>query len=426
MLASLLKNRRFLSAIGIYTFSNVLNSAIPFILLPVLTNYLSPADYGILTNLNGLINILIPFISLNLMTSLQVIFVKDKNELGNYISTGLSVMVLLSICFALFLLVFSGQLADLLQVPEEWIVLAVSFALYQNFVEVLLSVWRMEEKAISYGVFRVLRTILEITLALVLIVVNDLRFEGSILAMAYSYGIGAVIALIIVYRKGLIKWTFSRKHANYLINYGVPLIPHVLGSVMIMYTDKVLLTEYHGLASNGIYSVGFMVGQVIGLLQNSFNQAWVPYAFKSLRSGTATEKYKLVKWTYIYFIGILIITILFYFCSPIIFMVLGHEFKEGLSLVLWIALGFAFNGMYKMVSVYFFYYERTKFIGFISMASAAINVVLAILLIPHYSFHGAAISTMLAFFIQFLFTWIWSTKLVSMPWGLLVKSKQDE
>jgi O-antigen/teichoic acid export membrane protein len=76
-----MKWNSFLKNIGIYTLSNVLNAAIPFILLPVLTQHLSTSDYGVISNYNALINILIPFIGLNLMAALQVVYVKNKNEI---------------------------------------------------------------------------------------------------------------------------------------------------------------------------------------------------------------------------------------------------------------------------------------------------------------------------------------------------------
>jgi len=408
---------KLVQSLGIYTIANVINSAIPFLLLPVLTEYLSPEGYGVLTNFNSLINLLIPFVSMNLMTSLQVIYVKKNQEMGSYISTGMLVMLMLTILGAAIFLVFDDQLSAATGVPKAFIAFAAAYATYQNVVEILLSIWRMEDKAWLFGIFRIVRTAVELTIALVLIISFHWSFEGSIYALSYSYGAGALIALIILFRRGYLVWSFKMEHVKHLFAYGAPLIPHVLGSVVILYSDKLAITKFEGLGSNGIYSAGFMVGQAIGLLQNSFNQAWVPYVFNHLKSGEERVKYTIVKWTYIYMIGIIAVTLLFYLCTPLIFYFLGKAFQDGLSLVLWIALGFAFNGMYKMVSVYFFYAEKTQFIAGISIFTAIINVLFLLWMVPHYGYTGAAISTMTAFFIQFILTWIWSTRVINMPWG---------
>lgn len=403
-------------SMGIYTLTNVINSAIPFLLLPLLTIYLSPADYGILTNFNSLLALLIPFISLNLMTSLQVIYVKKSNELTDYISTGIFTTIFLTFVFTAVIFVFSSQISDFTGVPVQFIWFVSIYATFQNIVEVLLSLWRMEDKAIQYGVFRIVRTIIELGLAIILIVYYGKSFSGSIEALAISYGIGTVFTLIYLVKKRILVWTFKRVHLNYLVRYGVPLIPHVLGSVVIMYTDKLALTYYHGLAANGVYSVGFMVAQVIGLLQNSFNQAWVPWVFKELAIGKKSVQKQIVKWTYIYFIGIIVVSLVFYLFTPLIFHFLGKSYAGGMTLVLWIALGFAFNGMYKMVGVYFFYMEKTGTLASISIFTAAINIGLAILLIPSYGFFGAAIGTMISFLIQFLLTWWLGNRIYPMPW----------
>lgn len=358
------------------------------------------------------------------MASLQVIFIKDKAEFPSYISSGMATMGVLTLLFSILLFVFSAQLEELLGVPRRFIYLTAVYATYQNLVEVVLSIWRMEEKALSYGIFRVARTIIELSIAVILITVFGLSFEGTIYALIYSYGAGAIVTIYILFRKGLLVNNIQKRHVMHLITYGLPLIPHVLGGVIVMYSDKLVLTYYHGLTSNGIYSVGFMVGQVIGLLQNSFNQAWVPWVFKKLKSGSHSEKLSVVKWTYIYFIGILVITGLFYLCTPLIFYFLGKSYGAGMELVLWIALGFAFNGMYKMVGVYFFYEERTRPIALVSILTAVVNLGLILWWVPDYGYTGASVATMVALFLQFIATWIWSFSVTKMPWNL--KSEDRE
>lgn len=412
----LLKSK-MVRSLGIYTIANVINASIPFLLLPLLTNYLSTEDYGILTNFKLLIELLIPFISLNLMTSLQVVYVNRNADTGSYISSGLFTMLVLTVVFTLLAIVFSEQIVQGTGVPASFVVMTAIYAFYQNVVEILLSIWRMEDKAVSFGVFRIIRTIIELGIALILIIGFNLSFEGSIYAMSYSYGLGTIVALFILYHHKYLLCSFQWKHVRHLFFYGAPLIPHVLGSVAIVYTDKLVITQYMGLSENGIYSVGFLVGQVIGLLQNSFNQAWVPYVFNGLKAGDDSTKHKIVKWTYIYMIGIVVITLLFYLCTPLIFHFLGKEFRGGMDLVLWIALGFAFNGMYKMVGVYFFYKEKTNFIAVISILTAVINYFFVVWMVPRYGYTGAAIATMTAFFIQFICTWIWSARVQKMPWG---------
>ena len=59
---------------GIYTVSNLAARALPFLLLPVLTRYLTPADYGIVAMFLFSAMVLEPFLTLNLPGALTVKF----------------------------------------------------------------------------------------------------------------------------------------------------------------------------------------------------------------------------------------------------------------------------------------------------------------------------------------------------------------
>ena len=161
-----------------------------------------------------------------------------------------------------------------------------------------------------------------------------------------------------------------------------------------------------------------MVGQIIGLLQTSFNQAWVPWVFQKLKVGKKEDKLRMVKITYLYIIGILIAVFFLWLIMPVIYMFFGKDFQAGMDLVLWVALGFAFNGMYKMVSVYIFYLEKTMIIAFASFGVAIMNVVLNFVFIPEYGPQGAAVATMMSMGTQFFVIWFIASRLIKMPWLL--------
>jgi O-antigen/teichoic acid export membrane protein len=409
-------SKGFLRSMGIYTFSNIVNAGIPFLLLPVLTTYLTTEDYGVLSNFNALANIMIPLIGINLMSSVQVQFLKEEVDFKSYVSTGFYFNILLTLIFTLILAVFSGKVALLTGVPEQFLAFAILYGFFNTVIEVLLAVWRMEDKSWNYGIFRIGRTIVEIALVFLLVLVFRLDFSGSIYAMICSYGAATALAILVLIRKQILWGSFSREYLSHVLRYGIPLIPHSLSAVVIMYADKLILTHYHGLSANGVYSVGFMVGQLIGLLQNSFNQAWVPWVFQKLKKGEEADKVKMVKLTYIYIVAILIAVVLLWLILPWIYMLFGKDFQQGREMVLWVALGFAFNGMYKMVSVYIFYLERTGIIAINTVIAAVLNIALSLLLIPDYGAMGAAYAQMISMFVLFFGTWMLSSRLMKMPW----------
>ena len=79
-------------------------------------------------------------------------------------------------------------------------------------------------------------------------------------------------------------------------------------------------------------------------------------------------------------------------------------------------MGFAFNGMYKMVVNYLFYAEKTQLVALSSIIAACANIFLNLNLIPVYGLTGAAMATLMAFFLQFIMVWGFASRTIEMPW----------
>ncbi|MFK8046295.1 MAG: lipopolysaccharide biosynthesis protein [Crocinitomicaceae bacterium] len=415
MSSSFLKNKLLLS-VGSYTFVNVINKGIPFLLIPILTHYLSPEDMGILTNIESLITILIAVIGINISTAVTRQYVKTDVILKNYVSTSLRVVF---VSFLLITLLFSslaGIIADFTAIPISVIYVLSIYALLDNFVEILLAIWRMEDQPFQYGAVRIARTVLEVSLSLTLVVGYQYNWFGRFIGI-YSSGILiTLLAIFILYKKNVLSGKFDKNYKTHFLNFGLPLIPHTISGVLILYSDKIIITKMIGIEENGLYSVAFTIGMAISLLQNSFNQAWVPWLFKKLALNSSDEDRKLVRITYLYMLAMIGFVLVLWLITPIIYQFIDADFSEGMGVVAIIGLGFGFNGMYKMMVNYLFYAEKTKVISSITIVLAVVNIVLSVLLIPKYGIVGPAYASALTFFMQFLITWYFSNKYHPMPW----------
>jgi O-antigen/teichoic acid export membrane protein len=65
MLNTILRSSLFQSA-GIYTAAHLLTASVPFLLLPILTRYLTPADYGIVAMFQVILGIVSALIGLSI------------------------------------------------------------------------------------------------------------------------------------------------------------------------------------------------------------------------------------------------------------------------------------------------------------------------------------------------------------------------
>jgi len=180
-----------------------------------------------------------------------------------------------------------------------------------------------------------------------------------------------------------------------------------------------------GSIATGIYSVGYQIGMVIGVLVAAFNKAWAPYLFRILsNSPSFNDKVKIVKFSYLYFVSILIIAFLFaYVGNLLIPFFLGENFISSSELIIYFAISFAFDGMYYMVTNYLFFVKKTHVLAYVTFATSVFHIVLLIYLIELNGILGAAQAGLVSYGITFFSVWFLSNKYYPMPWLVVMDRK---
>src|SRR5690554_439730 len=127
---TIIKSKLFKSA-GIYTMTNVINKSIPFFLLPVLTRYLSPTDYGIVSMFGVLVSFVTPFTGLNVHGAIaRMYYEKDTVDIKEYITNSIYILISSTLLVSIIFSMFSRVIASVSSVPIQvlWMIIVVSFA----------------------------------------------------------------------------------------------------------------------------------------------------------------------------------------------------------------------------------------------------------------------------------------------------------
>lgn len=426
MIKRLLNTTLFKNA-GIYTITSVINAAIPFFLLPILTRHLNPEEYGIVSMFTLLITFTIPFVGLSVNGAIaRQYYNKEEFDIRIYVGNCLSILIVSSGLVGIFYMLFSDKISLLTSFPKDMFWTVVVYALSQFIVEILLTSWQVRKKPIPYSLFYISKTILNITLSILLVVVFDVGWKGRIYGQLIAMSIFASLALYLLLKNQWIKYSIKRKYIENALLFGIPLIPHALSGSIISMTDRFFITNMVGLAATGVYTVGYQIGSIINILSLSFNKAYVPWLYEKLNQNNNSTNKKIVKFTYGYFALIIIASLLLGILAPYALnIVLGTQFNESSIYVVWVALGYAFNGMYLMVVNYIFYAQKTKLLASVTFFTAIINIVLNYIFIKAFGPIGAAQATTLTFLLKFIIVWYLSSKVQKMPWNLLNKTKSD-
>ncbi len=404
----------------IYTILQLVNSGIPFLLLPVLTRYLSPEDYGMIATYNTLVGVLSIFVGLSMSGAVGVSFFHLKQEeLKKYIGNVFNILLLSVSSVTIVVMLIEPYLIEKLKLPVLWLYIAILVVWMQMITSINLTLWRSQHKAKPFALYSVVQTLLNISLSLVLIIVLHYGWEGRVTGSASAVIVFGLLSIVFIFKRGYAVVNYSIGYMKDALKFGITLVPHQLALWMRTGVNILLITAIEGVSQTGLYNVGFQFGMIVGVLSFAFNNAYAPYLYEKLKNITPEVQKNLVKFTYMYFAGLIVFAILLStFFVWLIPYFLGDSFHGASEYVYWISLAYAFQGMYHMVVNYIFYAKKNHFLSMVTVSTSIFHVVLSYLLIKHFGAIGAAYALTVSFFLTFILVWRISAKVVEMPWKI--------
>lgn len=284
----MLKGGKFglLSSSILYGLGGAVQRLIGFILLPIFTRYLTPADYGIVGLLIILPALLLPVFSLGLSASISVCyFAKDHlvdrqsviqtARFITYASVGL-MMIMAIIAIDLITRLAVGNLEYRLHTLVAIVTVVFNVLCLPLQLEQQLSGKPLEFVKIS--IVGALCTALASLLAIV-------AFELGAMGILLGNLLGQVVVwlLLLVTRQkagvesnGRLDFVIARD----LVIHGIPMLPSFLLLFVIQSGVRWPLEWSHGVNAVGLYSVGASFGATLTLLTSGFVAAWTPWAMR--------------------------------------------------------------------------------------------------------------------------------------------------
>jgi len=414
---SLLK-ANFFKGFAIYLGSSVINKAIPFLLLPILTKYLTPEEYGILALYQVMISFVMPFIGMGMQNNItRNFFSQSKEFIAKIVFNILVVLTITTVVVTTILSIYLILGGNHFSIPVRWIYALPIMAFMGLINDCNLTILRNSKKPLIYGAFEISKTIIDLSLTILLIVVYSFSWEGRAIGMLVSTVIIGGLSIFRMWENGYLLIKVDKSQINEIFRISLPLIPHALGGVIMAVGDRIIIDQMVGTAEMGIYTVGYQFGMIMTLITTAFNQTWGPWMYELLAQNNEASKNKIIKATYMVCFGFIVlailITIVSYFLLPVM---TTKEYHGAFVHVIWIALGYAFFGMYTLVFPYGVHVGKTSYLGIVTFSAAFINIGANFVLIKLNGPVGAAQATLISYMFMFVTVWWYSNKLYPMPW----------
>jgi O-antigen/teichoic acid export membrane protein len=399
---------KLVGASAVYGLGTVLVRGLTFLLLPVYTRHLGPAEYGIVALTATCTVALGMLYSLGLRAAVSRTYFEggSEKEKKERVGTLWVAMMLSAATFAVLLDRFGSTLSTLV-LPEVPFHPYLRFAVWTALLGVLgltpLALLQAEERARSYVLLSVGAALTTTAVTLWLVV----RGGG---ARGYLQGalIGAALAGVpyLVVTLGRIRLAVRTSVLSTALAFSLPLVPHMLGGWALEMSDRAILTRFLPLREVGIYSLGYQLGTAVGLLTAAFNAAWVPFLFATLKREGEEAHRKLARLAAYYGAALCFVGLGWSLLAKYtVTLIAGSEFWAAHRITPWVVGAYVLAGLYLIPTNLLFWRRRTSVIPIATVAAGAVNVGLNLWLVPDHGAIAAAWSTLAAYAVLLIVTW---------------------
>ena len=402
----------------IYGLGGIVSRVLAVLLLPLYTSYLSPSDYGRIETLVAGAAVLVILLRMGISSAFFRFYFDSKDRAHRLVvvrtsfwftigmaTLGLVVVELLAGSISSVLFGTDTQ-ADLVRAA------AVGIWAQMNY-EQLTSLFRVEERSVSFVLASLANIVITVGATVLLVVALD---KGPLGVLVGNFtGTLCVYIVLVAYRREQLGLQFDRKLLRAMNRFGLPLVPSALALWVTNFSDRFFLVKLADAHEVGLYSIGVRIASAVVLLLTAFRTAWPAFAYSIEDDAEARRTYGFVLTYLIAVVSWLSLT-LGLLAPWIVRLLTTPSFYDGERVVAPLAFAGAAQAGYVVVAIGIGRVRRTQFNWVVTGAAAALNVVLNLILIPPYGMMGAAIATVAAYSLMFLLMAVYAQRIYATPY----------
>ncbi|MCE3221735.1 oligosaccharide flippase family protein [Vibrio diabolicus] len=394
-----------IKTIASFALGPILGAVLGVITLPIITWFFPQEDVGRISMLNITLSFTTMFFCLGLDQSYVREFHESKNKAQLLLMAYLPGAALLLTTIFIACIYFRVEIAKFIFNSEsESIAIALAVMVLAAFTSRMLSLClRMKEKGLLYSISQLIPKVS--VLAIVFIYVLN-GVEKSFSFLLYAYLISNVVLLFYILwnlREEVLSALNERVDLSSLremLKFGLPLVVGGLAYWGLLAADKIMLRSLSSFEQLAIYSVSSSFAGAATVLQSIFTVIWAPTVYKWAKTGENLEKIEKVT-DYVLLAVVFLISV-----TGIFSWIVGLLLPEKYLSVTWIMISCMGAPLLYTLSettvVGIGITRKSLFALSGSFIALVVNVIGNWALVPHFGAKGAAVSTIISFYVFFI------------------------
>lgn len=393
------EKKRLIKNTGMIAIGNISTKLVSFFLLPLYTALLSTSEYGTFDYILSIATFCVPFVSVLMDESIFrfLIDCKKQEEKEKVISTALVIVLIGMVCFTLVgIPVMQG-------LHYHYTYYATIYILLNVMSGMISAILRGIGRTDQYALFNFLLGSIQVALNVVFIAAFRMGVGGMLMASILTQ---FFVSTIFIFRIRLWRYFDFRivnsQMAKDMIVYSLPLIPNQVSWSIINLSDRIVLMNWVGSEATGLYAVSYKFPNLMDTVYGFFYQSWKESSARVMGDDSQNDFYNAVYEYLKNFMYALVLGMSAF--MPLIFRIMiNKNYYEALFYVPILLLATYFANISGFYGGIFTAYKDTKIMGTTTLTAAILNLTINLLMIHKFGIYAAAISTLVANFLIYLY-----------------------
>jgi O-antigen/teichoic acid export membrane protein len=391
-----------------YLTGQVAALALGLVSFPIFTRVLSVAEYGMLCLTLQIAAMVTVLSKMGLQNSIQRFYQEhatspEAGALRKFYST---VLFGASLCAISVVTLFVGGVelvpASLVSPAFRKVLLLGSLLIFTRGMQpIVMNFLRAQRRTKAFNVYDVLSKAISIGVVCLLVFTWNRSVNTVLIGTVAVELVSVVVLVVLLLPRDVVSLSaFDQRLFSAALVFAFPLVGYELAGVILDTGDRVLVQHYLGFQAVGYYSAGYnMANYVATSLMYPVNLALFPIYMKlwTTKGPEETRAFLSSALDKFIMVALCVLAAVSVTARDAVIVLGSRKLQEAYPLLPVLVLGLMIYSLHIFFNAGLIIHKKTLTMAKIISFSAAMNVVLNVLLIPRIGLQGAAVATLLSY-----------------------------
>ncbi len=386
-----------------YGASSLIGQVLSFLLLPLYTRFLDPAQFGVIGMLIIVTLLFGPLANLGMTNAIfrRYSMSKDDETRAAVLGTGLA-SVIVSSLVVLVIAVFAAEPIAQFIVGDARTINLVRLSLLSAAISTIGTVpramLRASRRVRAVGALNIAQVLFTTIPTIWFVVIQEQGVRGVVLGTLVGETLSTISSFFCTV--GSFRVGFNRSTWREMLSYGLPFVPHHLQAVALALFGQYMVREMLGFNQAGLFNIASKFAMPVVFVVTAVQNSWVAYKFQIHAEDEDPKAFFRSTFTY-YVAAITYLWVGVSLWGPEMVRLMTTDGFHQAALLVWaVSLVPLAQGIYFMSGTGMELSDNTRPFPLISLAGLLTVVAGAYLLIPMIGALGAALATVLGWVVM--------------------------